>query len=442
VVGYVEKYQPGLVDTLVPVVSPMVAHARLLRAELGIRAKVVFIGPCVAKKAEAQRPGNSRYIAGVLTFKELFEWFERQGIVLAELEESGFDDNPGGQARVFPLPGGLAKTAALHTDLLAEDCIAPSGFEEVSEALASIHGEGCPRLIEPLFCAQGCINGPGMPKGESIYSRRAHLLDFARRGTPAQPPPLPEGVDLKQTFAADTSAGTTEFPEEQIKAVLEKTGKTRPEDQLNCGSCGYSSCREKAIAVLRGLAEPEMCVPRMRLLAERRTDRIIDTSPNGIIILNDRFEIIHMNPAFRKMFCCSDAVCGRKISYLMDPEPFEKLAVDGSAPVAIGVRHEKYNLLCHQILYRLEAENQYVGIFINITNSQANEEKLQQLQSQTAQQARELLEHQITMAQQIAKLLGESTARGEELVRNLLRYANDPRASQGRPMVWDMYTSK
>lgn len=442
VVSYVEKYRPELVEALAPVVSPMVAHARLIRAELGIRAKVVFIGPCVAKKAEAQWPGHSRYIACVLTFEELFEWFERKGIVLAELEESSFDASPAGHSRFFPLPGGLAKTAALHTDLLAEDCVAPSGFAEVSEALDSLREEARPRVIEPLFCAQGCINGPGMPDAGGIYGKRAHVLDFARRGAPAEPRPLAEGVDLAQQFVPDTTAGAEEFTEEQIRAVLERTGKARPEDQLNCGSCGYPSCRDKAIAALRGLAEEEMCVPRMRLLAERRTDRIIETSPNGIVILNERLEIIHMNPAFRKLFCCSDAVCGRKISYLMDPEPFEKLTVNGSEPVAIVVRHEKYNVLCHEMLYRLEAENQYVGIFVNITNSQANEEKLRQLQSQTADQARELLEHQITMAQQIAKLLGESTARGEELVRNLLRYANDPRAAQGRPLVWDMYTSK
>lgn len=442
VVSYVEKYQPALIDALVPVVSPMIAHARQIRARLGSRAKVVFIGPCVAKKAEAERPGNNRLVHCVLTFKELFEWMEREDIILAECEESAFDDAPAGGARFFPLPGGLAKTASLHTDVLAEDCVAPSGFEEVSEALESTRGETYPRLIEPLFCAQGCINGPGMPEPGNLYGKRAQVLEFVRKSRPADPEPLPEGVELAKTFAPDATARNDEFTDEQIRGVLEKTGKTRPEDQLNCGSCGYPTCRDKAVAVLRGLAEPEMCIPRMRLLAERRTDRIIETSPNGIVILNDRLDILHMNPAFRKMFCCSDAVCGRRISYLMDPEPFERLAVDGEDVLAITVRHEKYNLTCHEILYRLEAENQYVGIFVNITHSQVNEDKLRQLQSQTAQQARELLEHQITMAQQIAKLLGESTARGEELVRNLLQYANDPRTPAGRSMLWDMYTSK
>ncbi|GMU20531.1 MAG: hypothetical protein AMXMBFR13_06280 [Phycisphaerae bacterium] len=443
VVSYVEKYRPQLVDTLVPVVSPMIAHARQIRATLGPRTCVVFIGPCVAKKAEAERPGYSKLVHCVLTFRELFEWLEREDIELAECEESGFDDSPAGRARFFPLPGGLARTAALHTDLLARDCVAPSGFGEVSEALESTQGDSFPRMIEPLFCAQGCINGPGMPEPGNLYGKRAAVLEFVERSHPGPDEPLPDGVDLAKTFTRDTLAGNEEFTEEQIRAVLEKTGKARIEDQLNCGSCGYPSCRDKAIAVLRGLAEPEMCIPRMRLLAERRTDRIIETSPNGIVILNEHLEIIHMNPAFRKMFCCSDAVCGRKISYLMDPEPFERLAIGGEEVIARTVKHEKYNLLAHEILYHLPAESQFVGIFVNITNNQASEEKLRQLQSQTARQARELLDHQITMAQQIAKLLGESTARGEELVRNLLQYANDPRTTaSGRPMIWDMYTSK
>jgi iron only hydrogenase large subunit-like protein/uncharacterized Fe-S cluster-containing protein len=444
VVSYVEKYRPELIDTLVPVVSPMIAHARQIRAAHGPRTRVVFIGPCVAKKAEAQRPEYRRLVHCVLTFRELLDWFEAEDISLSECEESGFDEAPGGAARYFPLPGGLARTATLHTDLLDEDIVAPSGFEEVFEALESTQGERPPRLIEPLFCPQGCINGPGMTKPGGVYARRAQVLRFAGNGSDAAritAVPDAQRIDLAGAFHPDPHVAHHSFTEDQIRAELARTGKSRPEDQLNCGACGYASCRDKAIAALMGLAEPEMCIPRMRRLAEQRTDRIIETSPNGIITLNERLEIMHMNPAFRRMFCCSDAICGRRISYLMDPEPFERLTTGQESPVTLTVRHEKYNLLCHEIIYRLPEERQYVGIFVNITNSQASEEKLRQLQSQTARQARELLEHQVTMAQQIARLLGESTARGEELVRNLLQYANDPRNTNEKPAIWGMYTS-
>jgi uncharacterized Fe-S cluster-containing protein len=211
---------------------------------------------------------------------------------------------------------------------------------------------------------------------------------------------------------------------------------------LNCGSCGYATCHDKAIAVLQGLAEPEMCIPYMRRLAEQRTDKICETSPNGIVMLDERLNILSMNPAFRKFFSCSNAVAGRRISYLMDPEPFERLASSDEPLVVVTVRHEKYNLVCHEILYKLPEEKQYVGIFVNITSSLANEEKLKELRSQTARQARELMEHQILMAQKMAQFLGESTARGEELVRNMLMLVADPKSEKDNRWLWDMYTSK
>lgn len=440
VVSYVEKYQPDLVKALVPVVSPMLAHAAILKEKLGPQGRVVFIGPCIAKKTEAERPESAGLVDAVLTFKEMLEWFERAGIDLEACEESEFDDQPTGQARFFPLPGGLARTASLHTDLLAEDCVAASGHEEVKEILRSVREDHRPRLIEPLFCPQGCIDGAGLDSEHSLYGRKISVLEYARRnpGTPQEDEPV---AGLAKSFVPG-GVDDARFSEEQIRKVLEQTGKVREEDHLNCGSCGYASCRDKAIAVLQGLAELDMCIPYMRRLAEQRTDRICETSPNGIVMLDDRLNILSMNPAFRRFFSCSNAVCGRRISYLMDPEPFERLASGDEPMVTVTVRHEKYNLICHEILYRLPQERQYVGIFVNITSSLANEEKLRELRSQTARQARELLEHQVQMAQKMAQFLGESTAHGEELVRNLMMLATDPKAEKDNRWLWDIYTSK
>jgi iron only hydrogenase large subunit-like protein/uncharacterized Fe-S cluster-containing protein len=440
VVSYVEKYQPDLVKALVPVVSPMLAHARHLKDKLGRETKVVFIGPCVAKKTEAERPENLGLVDCVLTFKELFQWLEREKIDLAACEESDFDEQPAGASRFFPLPGGLAKTASLQTDLLATECVAASGYEEVKEILRSVREDQHPRLIEPLFCPQGCIDGAGMGCDRNLYGRKIRVLDYAskNKGVPAKEDE--SCGDLDKGFVAGAVGEAVQFSEEQIRKVFEQTGKVRDEDQLNCGACGYASCREKAIAVLQGLAEPEMCIPYMRRLAEQRTDRIIETSPNGIVILDERLNIINMNPAFRRFFSCSNAVAGRRISYLMDPEPFERLASGEDPMLTQTVRHEKYNVVCHEILYRLPEEKQYVGIFVNITSSQANEEKLREIRSETARQAQDLMEHQVRMAQQMAQFLGESTARGEELVRNLLLLVREPKADKDR--LWDMYTSK
>ncbi|HVN97067.1 MAG TPA: PAS domain-containing protein [Syntrophorhabdaceae bacterium] len=168
------------------------------------------------------------------------------------------------------------------------------------------------------------------------------------------------------------------------------------------------------------MAEPEMCIPYMRRLAERRTDQIVTTTPNGVLILDENLNIISMNPAFKKFFFCSDAVLGRHISYLMDPAPFEKIITGQVESLELTASHRHFNLLCRQILYMLKEERQIVGIFMNITSQEEHEKKLNEIRSQTIKQANELLEHQIKMAQNIAQFLGESTAEGEALVRKLM----------------------
>jgi PAS domain S-box-containing protein len=251
-------------------------------------------------------------------------------------------------------------------------------------------------------------------------------------------------LPLKACFNAENHSDQNEFSEEEIRKVLAATGKMSRAEELNCGACGYESCRDKAIAVLRGFAELEMCIPYMRRLAEQRTDRIIETSPNGIVILNEKLGIISMNPAFRRMFLCSEAVLGRHISYLVDPQPFEKVLTGRQTLIEQTVTHDRYNLVAHQIVYQLQAENQLVGIFVNITPSRRSQEELDKLRAGMIQQAREMLEHQMQMAQELARHLGESTAQGEVLIENLLKLASaDPQQDKkAREKPWDTFTSK
>lgn len=424
-VSYVEQYRPDLAETLTPIVSPMLAHARHIKARFGPDAKVIFIGPCVAKKAEAERPEHEGLVDCALTFTELFEWLDQQGITLQECEESWFDEEPGGDARFFPVEGGSLRTADLTADLLATQTMSVSGIDELREALDELDNLDEGVLIEPLFCPQGCVAGPGIRREQNVYERRRELLEYAREHPGASSDSAEIEADLETRFEARAVDQGAPITEEQIREALARTGKVSPEDELNCGACGYASCRDKAIAVIRGLAEPEMCIPYMRRLAEQRTDRIIDTSPNGIVILDERLTIISMNPAFRRMFMCSDAVLGRKISYLMDPDPFERLVACETDLIEMVGKHEKYGLICHQIIYPLREEHQYVGIFVNITRSQADRATLDRMRNQTIEQAQQLLEHQIRMAQQIGQFLGESAAQGEKLVENLMRMAHE-----------------
>jgi len=440
VVQYIRRYRPELRGNLAPVVSPMLAHARALKAKLGKEAKVVFIGPCVAKKAEAQADPDG-VVDAALTFDELFDWFTLAGVNLADFEESAFDERPAKTARLFPLEGGSLKTAALPTDYCQTQTVTVSGVAAIDDALdgaAHLKG-GC--IIEPLFCAQGCINGPVIGCDKPLFERKRAILGYLNDsddGHVSPPPPL------VQTFS-DAPLADDAVTEEQIRHVLEKTGKQNPEDQLNCGACGYPTCRRQAIAVLRQMAEPEMCVSYVRRLAERRTDRIIETSPNGILILDAHLNILHMNTSFKRLFMCTDSICGKPVSYLMDPEPFEKVASGRQEMFEATMHHDRYGLFCHEIIYAMQPEQQIVGVFVNLTRAVKNKRKYDQLQAQTLEQARTLLRHQIEMAGKIAEYLGQSTAAGEKLLVNLMQIAQDNTVQDKQESAgWlkDIYTSK
>jgi iron only hydrogenase large subunit-like protein/uncharacterized Fe-S cluster-containing protein len=419
VVNYVEKYRHDLVPDLLPLASPMAVHARMLKRLHGEESAVVFIGPCVAKKSEILRPAVAGSVDCVLTFKELMSWLEKKGIDLSRCEEGDFDEVPVHDAQLYPLPGGSIKCAELEDDGLNRTIVRIDGIHDVKEILNSLPRNAKYTLLEPLFCSQGCINGPGIGIDRNIFDRRREIIEYNQETPPDAPlPPLQPPDLLAASFAQDLDLPSV--AEEEIQAILESTGKSDPQQQLNCGACGYDTCRDKAIAVAQGMAEPEMCIPFMRRRAERRTDRIIDTSPNGIVILDENLAILSMNPTFKHFFSCTDAVLGRHISYLMDPAPFEKLVSGMADKLDITVAHRPYNLLCRELIYALKDEKQIVGIFMNITSQQEQENQLKELRSQTIEQANELLEHQVKMAINIAQFLGESTAKGEALVRKLM----------------------
>jgi iron only hydrogenase large subunit-like protein/uncharacterized Fe-S cluster-containing protein len=444
-VTYIEKYQTKKVDNLTPIVSPMIAHAKRLKNKLGSHWKVVFVGPCVAKKAEAERPEYKGLIDAAITFTELLDWMEEEQIDVKQFEVSEFDEQIAGDARLYPLTGGMSKTAALETDNLNTSVYAMSGFAEITDSIVSFSDTNNSIMIEPLICASGCVNGPGLPKSSFVHKRKENVINYAKLKSNCSAVIDERPIKLTTTFNHAAGLVEEDYAEEQIRHVLEQTGKQNEEDQLNCAACGYPTCLENAKAILSGMVEIESCIPYMRRLAEQRTDKIIETSPNGIVILNKELEIIHMNPAFKKFFMCTNSVIGKRISYLMDPESFIKLKEGDTATVEQTVNHTNYNIVCHQILYKLQEEDQYIGIFVDITKNLSAEEKLDSLRERTISQAQELLDHQIEMAQQLAKLLGENTAKGEELVENLLKLTQDEKVkSIGRNKngLWDTYTTK
>jgi uncharacterized Fe-S cluster-containing protein len=472
VVEYAEKYRPQWLGHLIPVVSPMIAHGRLLKARYK-NCAVVFIGPCAAKKEEIRRPENVGAVDFVLTFRELAAWLKEENIDIAHSVESGFDTASLNQravenaspaespaqyagdscvpdgARLFPLEGGMLKAGGFDSGVTDRRYARVSGAEAVAELFEDKNLLHTTDFIEPLFCNQGCINGPAMPCADgavklTAYERRKRVVDYwaAGQGVPNpnsgnwnRSPGEPgynggdknaaksnarlSDINYRAVFT-DKSALAAQEPvsESEIQKILAETGKLDPTLQLNCEACGYKSCVENAKAIARGMAEREMCIPFMRRLAQQRTDRIIDTTPNGVVILDGDLCIIKMNPAFQKMFMCNNSILGRRISYLVNASGYEEMR-GGTADAYEGVQIQ-YGMRYHEILYALRDEGQYVGIYSDISRLKYDAKQLDAIKMQTLTHAKEFLDHQIRFAQEMAHYLGKSTAESEAIAKRLI----------------------
>lgn len=265
-VTYIEKFALPLLPSLAPLVSPMVALGRALKAKHWPQARIAFIGPCIAKKKELRDPALAGAADAALTFGELEAMLEAAGIVPAEQADSVFDAPRAALGRVFPVSGGLLRTAAVEQDVLDNDILVCDGMLRVQRLIEDLQrGQVSARFVDVLFC-EGCINGPVINSEVGEFARKELVTDYVR----AEPLPDPaaavaflaqyDDVDLTRSYCPQALEALLPT-EEQIRAVLARISKHSPDDELNCGACGYSTCREKAIAVFQGLAEVEMCLP-------------------------------------------------------------------------------------------------------------------------------------------------------------------------------------
>jgi two-component system NtrC family sensor kinase len=261
IVLYVEKYHPELVPFLAPVVSPMIATARVVHRLYGNDSRVIFIGPCIAKKAEAAAERYRHDVTAALTFIELRQLFDEQGIAPESVQPSEFDPPRPGKGMLFSIQRGILQAADITEDLVAGDVVAADGGTEFGHALREFSdGHLDVRLLEVLSCKGGCIMGAGSSTHAPLFSRRAAVSRYVRGRLAEQEPAAAENVDLSAWFYPDDKS--TPIPsQEEIRAILGQMGKVTPADELNCGACGYESCREHAIAIFDGLAESEMCLP-------------------------------------------------------------------------------------------------------------------------------------------------------------------------------------
>ncbi len=267
VIAFVEQYHPQLVDALAPIVSPMVAIARTLKQRHGEDLKIVFIGPCIAKKGEAASENVFEEVDAALIFPELETLLKEKGITPDSVEPSDFDPPHAGTGALFPVSRGLLQAAEITEDIIAGEVLAADGRSNFVEAIREFEaGHLDVRLLEVLAC-NGCVMGPGISTNIPLFSRRSSISSYVRDKMKTFDKEqwnrdMKEFDDLDMTRLFKRYDQRIPVPEgKNIDEVLARMGKTKPEDELNCGACGYDTCREHAVAILKGLAESEMCLP-------------------------------------------------------------------------------------------------------------------------------------------------------------------------------------
>ena len=399
----IQKYYPASLEYLADVMSPMQAHCADIKKRMP-GAKTVFIGPCVAKKDEAEH--YEGLVDAVLTFEELTNWLKAEGVAL----EKEVDATPESRARFFPTTGGILKTMAQNAP--GYTYLALDGVENCIAALKDIESGRIHKcFIEMSACVGSCIGGPVMEKYHSTAPIKDYVTIAAYAGEKdfdvAQPAPM----SLKKTFTMIEHKLATPS-ESEIMSVLRQMGKFKPSDELNCGSCGYNSCREKAIAIIQGKAESSMCLPFLKDKAESFSDTIVKNTPNGLIVLNEDLEVQQVNKAARKIMNIRSEsdVLGEPVVRILDPAVFVQVKNTGRTVMDQRVYLAEYKRYIEQTVMYDQDSRLLVGIMRDITDEEAEREKKSRINQQTVEVANTVVEKQMRIVQEIASLLGETAA--------------------------------
>ncbi|MDO4538908.1 MAG: [Fe-Fe] hydrogenase large subunit C-terminal domain-containing protein [Coriobacteriales bacterium] len=398
----IRKYFPEQLRYLADVVSPMVAHCMDIKRRIP-NAKTVFVGPCVAKKDEGEE--HSDVVDATLTFEDLTAWLDAEKIELKR--EVHADDES--LARFFPVPGGILKT--MVKDSPDYTYLAIDGVENCIAALEDIAAGRIHKcFIEMNACAGACIGGPVMEKHHRSPVRDyLAVANFA--GSKDFPVEQPKVSAMRQPFAPYDRA--EKIPSNyEITEILREMGKYKPSDELNCGSCGYDSCRAKAVAIYQGKAEISMCLPFLKEKAEGFSDAIVKNSPNALIVLNDLLEVQQLNEAALKLLNIRFAsdVLGDQVVRILDPKVFMDVKRTGRGVFNQRTYLAEYQRYVDETVIRADDGRMILCIMHDVTAEEEERQRREELSSQTVEVADKVVERQMRIVQEIASLLGETTA--------------------------------
>ncbi|MCK9170123.1 MAG: 4Fe-4S binding protein [Treponema sp.] len=438
-VEFIKRYMSDYAPYITDCASPLLAHARYLRKFYGNDIEIVFIGPCIAKKREADVWDE---ISAALTFKELRKMMAEAGIVKIQAEgkldaEGNFvpskpekiNDIPdfiprrAAKAELFPLEGGMIAACKKYNPLKNVRTMAVSGIEAIRDTL---YGLDVSALSEPLFlevlsCTGGCINGPGTEQTSAMALRRMQTIDFAENAENTLDENTINSIpEMKGTLPGNSVEKKT-FTETQITEAMHSMGKYSAADEINCNGCGYESCRNFAVAMLNGVAEKTMCVSYMRKLAQKKANGLVRAIPSGVVIVDKNMNIVECNKNFAKLM-------GHDIVDMYDIKPglegadlaaitkssqlFKSVLVPNGPEVVEREVHESKKIL-HYTVFVIEKEAIAAGVVEDVTAPKNQKER-------TVTQAQKVIDKNLATVQKIAFLLGENAAETESMLNSII----------------------
>ncbi len=422
VVEYINKYVPERTANLTKLTSPLLAHCRLLKTALGKDIEVIFIGPCIAKKIEADRHPDLLSLS--LSFTDLRQWLKDENIELKDIHTSVFDKfvmSKAEEGTAYPVEGGMIETLKPYEQSQKAYLMQITGIDNIKRELKNIREEALDRpvFIECLACEGGCVNGPCTSSKKSGLEKRVEILkesDFS--GLAGKRSPL---VDIRLDYAPEAIV-QPKHDETDIKRVLASIGKYSIEDEINCGGCGYNTCRNFAKALLDGKAEPEMCVSHMKQQAQRKANALLRCIPSPIVIANAKLSIMEYNDKFVETFWNEDEhadIYDQNNLHGADLRDFINFTNLFSASLDleqdIHREHVRFNdKLFDVVVFNIDKKQIVGGIIEDVTNMEMKKEQI-------AEKAKEVIHKNLATVQQIACTLGEHMAETEVLLRSIAK---------------------
>jgi iron only hydrogenase large subunit-like protein len=428
VVDFIAKYHPECQPHLSAVLSPLLTHCKILRAHYGDDIATVFIGPCIAKKKEAEQ--HPELLDVVLTFEDLDRWLAEENIHLAEIDptpDDRFQPQEAQEGALYPIDGGMVPGVAGNSKANSLQFMSFSGIANVEQALKSIP-EWHPEhniFFELTACAGSCVNGPKAARSTSVARRRYDILSYAK---PAARLPRKLSLGIAGHYDA-TPVAHPEYSEMQLREALRAVGKYSVDDELNCGGCGYDSCRDFARALIEHNAERMMCATYTRKLAQKKANALLQKMPSAVVIVNEHLKIIECNEHFARLFATGgDQTADLEGSALSVVVPFanlfKRVLETGNDIVGHDIRYQRSTL--NTSIFTIEPHAVLCGIFQDITLPIFQKEQI-------IARAREVIQKNLNTVQQIAYLLGENAADSEITLNSIVRSFSPEEAGDNDP---------